>query len=233
MRREMQWPRLIGTALLAMILATPAIAQADPDVQIHAYPELLTPRDVLTDGDAGRPIRIDDNTLFLWVDLQPGARFTHPTAYVLISPTSVRVLDGGWWAVLNGRRLFIDGTETLLRFPFEIRPRRLAARLSAHAINPEPILVYGHPFALRAGDVLEEGPVPSFTGAINDEALLVWIDLHPTMRFVHDTYHLLVTSDPVGVKLIDGQGWPELNRRRILYGEHNDWGMFFPFDLGQ
>ena len=217
--------------LLMLCVGAPGLAQAEPDVQVFAYPEILGPRDVLQDGDNGQRIRIDDNTFYMWVDLWPEMRFTHPVAHVLISPRSVRVIDGGWWPVLNGERLFNDGDEHLVRFPLDLRP--MLSAMSISATRAETIKVYAGPFPMREGDVLGEGPFPSFRIPFDAEAMLVWVDLHPRMRFVHDTVHIVVTSEPKGVRAVAGQGWPELNERRILYGEHNDWGIFFPFDLGE
>ena len=49
---------------------------------------------VLTDGPEGKPFKIIGSTLLIWVDLEPDAKFAHPTTYVLIAATGTRVRRG-------------------------------------------------------------------------------------------------------------------------------------------
>jgi hypothetical protein len=89
-------------------------------VKVYAYPKLLTPKDKLTDGGQV-PIKITDNTLLFWVDLAPGMRFTHPTAYILISADDeVRIEKGGWWPELNGEVILYQGPDEVLKFPHPV-----------------------------------------------------------------------------------------------------------------
>lgn len=74
-------------------------------INIHIFPHELTLRDKLTDGPSGNQVRAYPNTLLLWVDLMPLAKFVHPTAYVLISKHGTRVEKGSWWPVLNGKQI--------------------------------------------------------------------------------------------------------------------------------
>jgi hypothetical protein len=89
-------------------------------VKVYAWPKLITPDDKLTDGGF-TPIKITENTLLYWVDLHPGMRFTHPTAYILVSADDeVRIVQGGWWPELNGKPILYGQSETVLKFPFPV-----------------------------------------------------------------------------------------------------------------
>jgi hypothetical protein len=77
----------------------------DEKINIHVFPHLLTARDRLADGPLAEPFQIDDNCLFIWIDLLPGAFFAHPTAYVLISQTNIQIENGNWWPTLNGQTM--------------------------------------------------------------------------------------------------------------------------------
>ena len=93
----------------------------DTDISIHVYPHELTSRDRLQDGPLERLFRIHNNTLLIWVDRLPGAFFAHPTAYLLISKQNVRVEDGIWWPVLNGRKiLYGEGNKVGIVSPFRV-----------------------------------------------------------------------------------------------------------------
>jgi hypothetical protein len=45
----------------------------------------------------------------VYVDLDPGARFAHPTQCVLVSAEDARVVAGTGWLVLNGEPRVRDG----------------------------------------------------------------------------------------------------------------------------
>ena len=82
------------------------------DINIYIFPHVLTPEDKLMDGP-GDPIDIKNNTLLVWVDLYPDMRFTHPTIYILISADGVRIVEGGWWPVLNGKPILYGSKNKL------------------------------------------------------------------------------------------------------------------------
>src|SRR5262249_16062489 len=88
-------------------------------VEVFVYPEKLTAKDKLSDG-TGAALEIKGETTLVWVDLSAGARFGHPTKYVLISADGVRVVEGTWWPVLNGKNLFRDGKPSKLEFPIKL-----------------------------------------------------------------------------------------------------------------
>src|SRR5262245_60815639 len=79
------------------------------EAHVYVYPDKLTDKDKLADGNTGRMIDIKAETMLVWVDLMPDARFAHDTEYVLISSEGTRVVKGQWWPTLNGKDLFRDG----------------------------------------------------------------------------------------------------------------------------
>jgi hypothetical protein len=92
-----------------------------PSIKCYFYPDELTPEDVLADGDDGNTIEITDTTRLVWVDLCPDMRFTHPTAYVLISASGIKIQKGGWWPVLNDNRILYGISEPIaIQLPLEI-----------------------------------------------------------------------------------------------------------------
>lgn len=74
--------------------------------KVFTHPGKLTSKDKLTDGESNTLIEIKEETVLVWVDLKPDARFAHPAEYVLISASGTRVVKGEWWPVLNGKPLF-------------------------------------------------------------------------------------------------------------------------------
>ena len=94
--------------LLQSAAASPKAAPAK-NVRVFVHPEKLTAEDRLVDGGSGNEIEITGETTLIWVDLMPGARFAHPTEYILISAEGTRVVKGNWWPELNGKALFRDG----------------------------------------------------------------------------------------------------------------------------
>ena len=97
--------------------ATPAARGSSSAARVHIYPDVLTSADELTDGDGKKTIKIEAPTTLIWIDRMPDARFEHPTEYVLISAEKTRVIKGGWWPVLNGKRLFGDDAATNVKSP--------------------------------------------------------------------------------------------------------------------
>lgn len=93
-------------------------------VNIYICPHELMPEDTLTDGPDGAQFEITDNTLLIWVDFEPDSKFAHATAYILISAMSesqIRVEDGEWWPVLNGKQILYDSRNKLAVIsPFEL-----------------------------------------------------------------------------------------------------------------
>gem|GEM_PF-1303206 len=92
------------------------------DFIAFSYPVMLGPSDHLSPY-APNPIPADVMGLphlvpytiecpvwFFWIDLEPYARYSHPTRFVLIdaSDGSHVVHDEGWWPVLNGESLWTD-----------------------------------------------------------------------------------------------------------------------------
>ena len=74
---------------------------------VFVYPHKLTSKDVLlADGKNGKAIPIKSNSTLIWVDHNPGARFAHPTEFLLISEKGTQVIKGTWWPILNGKDLF-------------------------------------------------------------------------------------------------------------------------------
>jgi hypothetical protein len=67
------------------------------DEHVYAYPVPLKAGDCLRDGPRGNPIQFKEGTTFIWVDLQPEAKFAHPTLYVLLSGRQAKLVDGQWW----------------------------------------------------------------------------------------------------------------------------------------
>lgn len=88
-------------------------------IDVYIYPNPLTPGDILTDGDDGTAFEIFENTLLIWMDLDPQSHFTHPTAYLFITPTDTRVEEGGWWPVLNGERI-LYGEQSMVMSPLKL-----------------------------------------------------------------------------------------------------------------
>jgi len=73
------------------------------------------------------PYSLDRDTWFFWIDVEPFARYSHPTRFVRVdaSTGAVVVREEGWWPVLNGRSLWTD------RQDYWDRDNWIGARLSA------------------------------------------------------------------------------------------------------
>lgn len=93
---------LTVTAAKSIVNETSRPIPACINVYIHPYE--LIPTDKLMDGDTLLPIT--NNTLLIWLDLQPDVPFAHNTIYLLISPAGIQVESGQWSPSLNGKRIF-------------------------------------------------------------------------------------------------------------------------------
>jgi len=96
--------------------------QISRDYVAFAYPTVLGTSDELSPyapnpipADVMRlphlvPYTIEGPAWFFWIDLEPYARYSHPTRFVLVdaSDGSYVVHDEGWWPVLNGELLWTD-----------------------------------------------------------------------------------------------------------------------------
>ncbi len=183
-------------------------------VQTFVYPLPLTPHDKLTDGPPGERLPLTDNTLLMWVDLVPPADFAHPTRYVLISADrDIRVEDGEWWPMLNGREIFHGDTDTsnlILESPFVLSG------------GGDEIRVHAYPFELVPGDRLEDGSEKALD--ITARTRLFWVDLEPTARFSHPTAYILI-SDDKRVRLEQGGWWPVVNGKPIHFRVRDGYGL--------
>ena len=86
------YPRLLDTAdVLCPYAPTPLPA----DVTLLPYPV---------------PLSLRGPTWFVWLDLSPYARYSHPTRFVLIDARdgSFDVYDEAWWPLLNGESLWTE-----------------------------------------------------------------------------------------------------------------------------
>jgi hypothetical protein len=105
-------------------LGAPALAGAMPlgqRVMAHVFPYKLVDQDSLMDGDGGPVLPIDEETLYLWIDLHHGMRFAHDTLHLLISANGVRVIEGRWWPVLNGQRVDFSTFRAAVPSPVPLR----------------------------------------------------------------------------------------------------------------
>jgi hypothetical protein len=103
----------------------PAYPPSGNEFTIHVFPHELTSLDRLQDGPLEKLYRIRDNSMLIWVDLLPGAFFAHPTAYILVSRQNIRVEDGIWWPVLNGKQiLYGESNKVGIISPFKISWRK-------------------------------------------------------------------------------------------------------------
>ncbi len=94
----------------------------------------------------------------------------------------------------------------------------------------EHINVYIYPYELTSEDKLTDGPEGDQI-KISEDTLLIWVDLHPEQRFVHEALYILISS--AGARVEEGQWWPELNGGRILYGSRNQAAVLSPLQLAR
>ncbi|HTN03195.1 MAG TPA: hypothetical protein VL132_15005 [Planctomycetaceae bacterium] len=111
---------LTAGALWSTAWAKPPQEEPRPVARIFQYHATLKAADKLQDGDSGPAIALDGETMLIWIDRMPEARYAHPTEYVLISGQGTRVVKGDRWPVLNGRPLFRDGQKFQIKFPREV-----------------------------------------------------------------------------------------------------------------
>jgi hypothetical protein len=185
---------------------------------VYMYPHVLLPGDTLADGDTGEKLKIEGNTVLIWVDLEPEMRFTHHTLYILISREGVRIINGSWWPVLNGKQI-LDGEKGKYAF---ISP------FSTTSVSFENINIHIYPHELYPFDTLEDGPSGNAFNIV-DNTLLIWVDLLPMALFTHPTAYILISKEYTRVE--KGGWWPILNGRRILFGDRNSLGVISPFLL--
>jgi hypothetical protein len=132
-------PKLLA-ALVATMLLSLHCHGAEGDVRVHVHPNKLVREDKLSDGKEGDAIELDGETLLVWVDLQPKAKFAHPTQYVLVSTKGTRTIKGMWWPVLNGADLFRSEKPYELTFPILLegapadKPTSLPSRIAAQSV---------------------------------------------------------------------------------------------------
>jgi hypothetical protein len=213
----MNTARAILVVVAAVLVAAPTVAQ-EPAVEVHFYPHLLTVNDYLQDGRDSEAFALDGDTFLIWVDLGPELRYTHPTAHILISKLGVRFEAGGWWPVLNGRAI-LYGRQNHSAI---VSPRRIVDDAG------EAIEVHVYPEELIAGDLLADGE--GTVMEITTDTLLVWIDLVPTAFFAHPTRYVVITADG-DIDVLDGQWWPTVNRKPVLFQDDSDYAVPSPFRL--
>jgi hypothetical protein len=101
-----------GWAVIDDDIRFPGESEALPDVVfpvrlgnalLHVLPSEIRPEDALTDGVHGRLLPIQDRSLVMWLDLEPGGGFEHPTRYIVIGAQIAEVVDGRERPTLRGR----------------------------------------------------------------------------------------------------------------------------------
>jgi len=137
---------------------------------------------------------------------------------VLISGAGVRVVEGGWWPVLNGRRI-LYGTQNHLS---------LISPVTVPAGDDHVVRVHCYPEELRPDDELADGETAIAT--IETPTFLAWVDLLPEAYFTHPTAYVLVGADGK-VAVHEGGWWPVLNGKTVLYGSDGAFAASFPFAL--
>ena len=113
---------VLGAAALGLGDSEPG-EPVRPAARVFVHPTPLTATDRLTDGlggDVGKPIETEAGTVLVWIDRMPGARFDHPTEYVLISPKGTRVVPGNRRPVLNGKPVFQENEPTKVTIPVAV-----------------------------------------------------------------------------------------------------------------
>ena len=203
--------------LLALTLSARASGR---EIDVHFFPHILDAGDLLQIGPEGRALHIPEPTLLVWVDLFPDMFFAHKTAYILISRNRIRIRRGDWWPVLNGKTILHNekGNHALVS-PFELPGK--------HA-KEERIVVHVYPHELSSQDRLTDGPLEKLY-TLYDNCLLIWVDLLPDAFFAHPTAYIVISKQNVRVE--HGNWWPELNGKKILYGQRNRVGVVSPFKV--
>jgi hypothetical protein len=211
---------LFSLALSAQsgIISRGVLRGAPEPVMAYIFPHELNGKDSLQDGHGGRIIKIEDNTLLIWVDLEPAARFSHHTAYVLISPEGTRIEEGARWPVLNGLGILHGKPNPAsVISPFQVKS------IDSH------IEVYFYSEEISSDDKLADG-LEGEEIPLQSKSFLAWIDMKPGMFFTHPTLYLLIGADK-NIRVVNGNWWPELNGRTILYGTRDKYGVPSPFKI--
>lgn len=134
----------------------PSGAKDDPRLQF--LPRALAPGETLIDGETKIPI--EEPSLVAWIDLQPRAKYAHPTRYVIIGEREVRVVDGQWWPTLSGRPVL--GAPAALPLPWPLPHAPTPPPLDPVHVD-EVLLVDAMPVKVdrRRGSVTAIGQVPT------------------------------------------------------------------------
>ena len=212
--------------ILLILFPLSLLAQEwDNHFNVHFYPHSLLPQDSLRDGPHGKKLDISEDTFLVWVDLFPGMFFAHDTVYILITWENVRVERGNWWPVLNGKMILHNEHDRYaLISPFEL------PLISADGYIDEKIAIHVYPHELTSQDLLADGPL--WRGKlfkIENNCLLIWVDLLPGAFFAHPTAYIMISRE--NIRAENGNWWPELNGKIILYGQKNKTGILSPFKV--
>jgi len=148
---------------------------------------------------SGTPFEIKETSLLVWVDQAPGYRFAHPTYTVLVGAKEVVTLHGSWWVDVNGRR-------------FPAQDRQIPGLVSP--IEFSGIAVHVIPEVVTPKDELMDGEETVIP--IERESVVLWVDLQPEAKFVHDTRYVIL--DAGRGRVIDGQWWPTFGGRGKALG---------------
>lgn len=173
---------------------------------VFVYKQPLKSQDKVMDGHSETAIKVEDGAFLVWVDLMPYARFAHPTKYIIMGPKKTTVVQGNWWPIVNGEAIFNrTAPNYTIHLPFPLPPTQPAAQRELAA----------YPLALTTHDQLTDGPEGKPI-SIKEPTTLIWVDLQPGAKFAHPALHLLVSRDDA--RVIEGNWFPILNGKRILYG---------------
>ena len=197
----------------------------DNYINVHFYPHTLSPQDSLRDGPHGKKFYIQDETFFIWVDLYPDMFFVHDTAYIFITKDNVRIERGSLWPDFNRKMILHNehGKYALIS-PFEM------SSVSSDGYINDKIAIHVYPHVLTPRDKLTDGPLEE-SFKIHNNSQLIWIDFLPGAFFAHPTAYILISSE--NIRTEQGYFWPELNGKRILYGQQNKTGIISPFKVSR
>lgn len=91
-------------------------------IAVHVVPGVITPDDALMDGNDHK-LPIERESVVLWVDLEPLAKFAHHTRYVILDAAGPRVVDGKWWPSYGGQgRALGPALTNLARWELDVGP---------------------------------------------------------------------------------------------------------------
>ena len=198
---------IVALTLFFALAITPRALGQDiyPEATASTFEKLLEPGSVLTDGPKGTKWEIKEYTWFTWVDLWPGAKFEHDTAYIFVTAGGkVTVEAGKWWPELDGKIILYGWEPWKVKFPVDVHGKTGTVK------------VYAHPELITPKDKLSDGGKTPIKIPAN--TLLYWVDLKPGYRFAHPTMYILVSANDE-VTLVKGEWWPVLNGKKILYNE--------------